>query len=302
MDISAPKIETHNSLWKKCDILDRNSLLKCLKQFAPTTIVHLAARTDTLGDKIEEYNVNYDGTLNIVQCGNKISSVKQVIITSTQFVHQYHGLPKDDDDYAPHTVYGESKVRAEKCVKNGKWRFAWTIIRPTNIWGPWHPRYPFEFWKTMGSGLYFHPGNEKVIRAYGYVGNVVWQIMRILELQDNDVNQKVFYVGDQPLNLLEWVNAFSLLQRGRKVKVIPRRLVKAIALLGDLFSMIAVPFPLTSSRFKSMTTNNQAPMGKTFEVLGNPPYSLHDGVLETIKWIEKYHPRLIKKTKKEMAF
>ena len=27
--------------------------------------------------------------------------------------------------------------------------------------------------KVMRKGLYFHPSNQKVIRSYGYVGNVI---------------------------------------------------------------------------------------------------------------------------------
>lgn len=35
-------------------------------------------------------------------------------------------------------------------------------------------------------------------------------------------------------------------------------------------------------------------MEKTFEILGKPPYTLKDGVQETIEWLRKHHPNLVK--------
>jgi hypothetical protein len=49
--------------------------------------------------------------------------------------------------------------------------------------------------------------------------------------------------------------------------------------------LIGIKFPITSSRYLSMTTSNNAPMDKTMEAFGTPPYSLSEGVEETIKWL-----------------
>ena len=56
---------------------------------------------------------------------------------------------------------------------------------------------------------------------------------------------------------------------------------------------VNVGFPITTSRYRSMTTENAADMEKTFEVLGEPPYSLEAGIAETIDWMKEYHPELI---------
>lgn len=64
-------------------------------------------------------------------------SVKHLIITSTQYVYRPGmDLPKNDADYNPHTKYGESKVINEKDIRTSNIKYSWTIIRPTNIWGP----------------------------------------------------------------------------------------------------------------------------------------------------------------------
>lgn len=62
-------------------------------------------------------------------------SVERVIITSSQFVCGPGYIPKHDEDFAPVTVYGQSKVLTEQLTRQAGLRCVWTIVRPTNIWG-----------------------------------------------------------------------------------------------------------------------------------------------------------------------
>jgi nucleoside-diphosphate-sugar epimerase len=182
----------------------------------------------------------------------------------------------------------------EKMLRNFGLQCAWVIIRPTNIWGPWHIRYPHEFWKVLSKGLYFHPGKQPVIRSYGYVGNVVYQIIEMLESAEEKIDKQVFYVGDEPIDIYHWVNGFSLKQIGKKVRVMPRFFVKLLAITGDILALFHIRFPLTSSRYKSMTSSNSAPMEKTIKAFGTPPYSLDQGIDETVEWLKVQHPELVK--------
>jgi len=291
LDIQQPKINSHFPFWISCDLLNEKKLSEVVKEFDPTVVIHLAARTDMNGKTLEDYAANFEGTNNLITA-LRMTNVEKVIFTSTQFVHQYQGIPVNYDDYAPHTFYGESKVAMEKIIKQTNPPFVWTIIRPTNIWGPWHPRYPYEFWKTLSKGHYLHPGKKIVSRSYGYVGNVVWQILQLLEKPKEKIDRKILYVGDLPLNLYEWVNYFSISITGKKVKVVPKFLIKVLAFLGDVLKYFDLVFPITSSRYKSMTTDNPAPMNEIFELVGNPPNDLGKGVQETTAWLKIQHPKL----------
>jgi nucleoside-diphosphate-sugar epimerase len=293
IDIKPPILNAHIASWKERDILDSEALLEDFQSFIPDYVIHLAARTDTLSDRVEDYAVNTQGTDNVLFAIKACSSVKRVIICSTQFVNQYHGAPKDDLDFAPHTAYGESKVLNEKAVRAANLSCLWTIIRPTNIWGPWHPRYAQEFWRILGKGLYVHPGGREVMRSYGYVKNVVYQVMKMLEAPPELVDKKVYYAGDRPINLHDWVNGFSEGLTGRKVRVVPRFLLRLLAFAGDLLSYVHIKFPLTSSRFRSMTTSNDAPMEPVFDAFGHVPYSLQEGIDETIDWLKINHPEIV---------
>ena len=293
IDSRPPADARQRGHWIEADILDTSKLAEIFASQRPTQVIHLAARTDVDGKTLGDYEVNTRGTSNVLDAAERAGSVRRLIVTSTQFVHQFHGKPMHDQDFAAHTVYGESKVETERLTRAANLSCTWSIVRPTNIWGPWHPRYPAEFWRVIAEGQYLHPGRREVIRSYGYVGNVAWQMMRILESPDALVSKKVFYVGDRPIDLLDWVNGFSRAQTGRDVTIVPRIAVRSLALAGDLFKLVGVRFPITSSRYASMTTDNAADMEQTFAVLGEPPHSLEDGIARTVEWMRQHHPRLV---------
>jgi len=295
IDTAYPKVESMTAFWKKCDILNYEQVREAFISFRPEAVVHLAAQTDTDPSKtIADYKVNIEGSDNIINIIKEVGFVKRIVFTSTQFVNQSEHGPRHDQDYAPHTVYGESKIISEQHLRESQIDAIWTIIRPTNIWGPWHLRYPFEFWKILSDGKYFHPGHQKVIRSYGYVGNVVDQIRAILEKPKDLVHQKVYYVGDRPIDLYDWVNGFNLRQTGKKVIVMPRFFVFSLAILGNALRLVGIKFPITLSRYRSMTTSNPAYMEKTFQELGEPGYTLDQGIEETVRWLRTTHPDLVK--------
>ncbi|HQQ95905.1 MAG TPA: NAD(P)-dependent oxidoreductase [Cyclobacteriaceae bacterium] len=295
LDIVPPKDIRLAANYSYCDLLNLDQVMKEFELFQPTIVVHLAAQTDTDPKwRLEDYALNIIGTENLIASILATKSVERYIHTSTQFVHQMEGGPKHDEDYAPHTIYGESKVLNEKKIRSTDFKCSWTIIRPTNIWGPWHLRYPFEFWKILAEGKYLHPGKQRVMRSYGYVGNVVHQIRQIMNLPVDQVDHQTFYVGDRPIDLFDWVNGFSIRQTGKRVVVMPRVVLYGLALAGDLLRVAGIKFPITTSRYKSMTTDNPVDMKKTFDVLGENRFTLEQGIEETVSWMRVHHPSLIK--------
>lgn len=290
IDICAPLCAMQSSMWNDCDILDGDRLAGLFHTFKPDYVIHLAARTDCDETvSVEQgYRVNTEGTRNVIEAVRKCPSVKRLIVTSTQYVCRPGFKPANELDYNPHTVYGQSKVIAERITRESDLSCAWTIIRPVNIWGPWHLRYRREAWRVIRRGFYLHPGHEQVVRTYGYVGNVVWQIRRLIDLPAETVNRRTYYVGDAPVNLIEWVDAFSLRLRGSRVRVVPRGIVKAVATFGGWIKSAGLPFPLTPSRYQSMITEYIAPTEETCRLLGAAPYSLAAGVEKTVEWLNSY--------------
>lgn len=287
VDVKPPVLEAHQSFWVEGDVLDAETLRRIFSDHQPTHAVHLAARTDTDAQDLADYRVNTDGTDNVLAAIQQTKSIERVVITSTQFVCGPGKHPEHDEDFRPHTVYGQSKVITEQLTRNADLDAIWTIIRPTNIWGPWHPRYPFEFWRVLKKGWYIHPGREPVLRCYGYVKNVVAQIEQILHAPPEQVHQKVYYVGDRPIELLDWVHGFSRAITGRDARIVPRGVVRSLAWVGDVLSWLGLDLPIHSSRYRSMTQNYTTPMEPTFEVFGDPPYNLEEGIQETVAWLRE---------------
>jgi GlcNAc-P-P-Und epimerase len=286
--LHAPLNSEQIQYWRSGDILDPAATTAIFREFQPERVLHLAARAETDENTTVEsgYRVNIEGTGNVLEAIRATPSVERIIITSTQFVCAPGRLPRDETDYFPETVYGQSKVITEKLTRTANLPACWTIIRPTNIWGPWHMRYRREFWRVLQRGLYVHPGRQPVIRSYGYVRNVESQIQKIFEAPREAVHGKTLYLGDRPINLLDWVNGFARALTGREARVVPRSLMRGLAVLGDIpTALTGKPFLINSSRFRSMTTDYETPMEPTFELLGENPYSFEAGIKETVEWL-----------------
>jgi len=293
LDIQPPYEIDHSTWWRQLDILDESALLAAFADFQPTHVIHLAARTDCDESTTVEqgYRANTEGTRNLLAAAGVTGSVERLIVASTQFVFNKGAeLPRGDEDFSPHTVYGQSKVDTEKLTRSAELQAAWTIVRPTTIWGPWDLKYRSAFYKVIRRGLYFHPGDQTCIRSYGYVENLVEQVFGLLSAPKAAVDHKVFYLGDPLIDVREWVNVFSLQIHGRKVRTIPSGLLKNMGLFGDLFGKLTGKrFVIDSSRFRSMTQDYLAPMDPTFELLGRPTFDLENAVKQTLSWLDNHH-------------
>jgi nucleoside-diphosphate-sugar epimerase len=289
LDINPPLEPRHRPHWIECDIMDPARLDSVVADLRPELAIHLAARTDCVEDTTvaEGYGVNTIGTENVLRALRDNSEVKRVIVTSSQFVCGPRHRPAHVRDYGPHTVYGASKAESEELTRSLDPPYTWTIVRPVNIWGPYHERYRKEAWRVIDRGLYLHPGREPVVRTYGYVGNVVWQMARILSMPTDVVHRQVLYLGDLPGDIYEWVDEFSRQLTGRKARAAPRLVVRGIAAAGDLLAFMGLKAPLDSSRYRSMTSHYITPVADTYELLGRPPFSLQEGVGLTVSWLRE---------------
>lgn len=290
VDCAKPRDESKVAIWRNCSILDVNALRAVFREFQPQSVVHLAAYASMDTRSLDEFRPNTEGTANLLNACKESATVERVIITSTQHVRKPgSGYPAHDTDYIPYMFYGESKVITEQLTRAANLKCAWTIIRPTAVWGPGHLLLAEGLWKLMVQGKYFHPSSDPVIRSYGYVKNVVWQIEKLLQTDAAAVNGKVFYVADGNMRQYEWINAFARKLTGRDVRTLPVSCIHLLAKIGDGMRAVGLRFPMYSSRFQSLITPNPVPVEPTLELLGIPPYSLDCGVEETANWLKSYY-------------
>lgn len=287
IDINEPKIENQNPNWLNLDIRNKAGLKAALEQFKPNEVIHLAARTDLGGTTIEDYSSNTIGTKNLVEVLNEINFEGRAIFTSSMYICEPGYSPKNFEDYHPHTIYGESKVKSEEIVKSIDKKYSWVITRPTSIWGPWFGEPYADFFNIVLSRKYFHLGNKSCNKTYGYVENTIAQILALLKADFEKVDGKVFYLGDSPAyNIAEWADEIAVTVP-YKIKKIPFWVFKMVALFGDLCKYFRVKFPMTSFRLKNMTTNNIHNLNPIKEILNELPFSRLQGTNKTVSWIKK---------------
>lgn len=285
IDFKRPRNNAHFKYWLDVDILDEKSLERTVDDFCPDYMVHLAARTDLEGKVLNDYEANTTGVKNILNAVKKCESVKKVLITSSMLVCKAGYQPKNQFDYCPVTKYGESKVITERNVWNDQPACDWAILRPTSIWGPWFGIPYRNFFDMIISRRYFHIGDRSCTKTYGYVGNTVYQIERLLFTSTTDIENKIFYLGDSPpSNIESWADEIAF-ELNYRIMRLPYYLIKMAALGGDVLGFLHIRFPMTSFRLKNMTTDNVIDLNNVNVIAPTPPYSRIDGVKKTIEWL-----------------
>lgn len=290
IDIAKPRNKDHDKYWKELDILNFDELKEFCSKFKPEFIIHMAARTDLDGKNIEAYDANILGVKNIIEVAESLKNVKKVIFASSRLVCKIGYQPRDEYDYCPTTLYGQSKMIGEKIVRNSNIKnFDWVIVRPTSIWGPWFDVPYKNFFDTISKRRYFHPKNQTILKSFGFVGNSIFIIDQILK-KDKLLSNKTIYLCDyKPLNIQNWANLISKGFGFSNVKELPLFLLKGIAYLGDFLKslhIIKTP-PLTSFRLNNLMTNMIHDNSEVEKEIVSLPYSWQEGTEITLKWISK---------------
>tara|TARA_R110002051_G_scaffold238375_2_gene299126 strand:+ start:18148 stop:19107 length:960 start_codon:yes stop_codon:yes gene_type:complete len=286
LDVKKPRNKDYIKYWKKIDITDLLGFKEVVVSFNPDYIVHLAARTDLDGKSLEDYKANTIGVDNLMKVSKEISSLKKILITSSMLVCKTGYKPKDQFDYSPTTIYGESKVLTEKNVWSSPPSCDWAILRPTSIWGPWFDIPYKTFFDMILAKKYYHIGNKGCTKTYGYVENAIFQIKKILFSDTNDELNKVFYLGDyNPINIEIWGNEIAK-ELGYSIKKIPFFILKLVAIFGDFLKLLKINFPMTSFRLKNMTTDNIVDLQNTKKIAANLPYERKNAIKKTLIWLK----------------
>ena len=294
LDSNPPRNPVAQCEFTRLDILDRQSFIGIIRDFDPHYIVHLAARTDLNGKTEEEYPQNTLGVSNAVAAAQSCRSLRRIIFASSMYVCKLGYIPRSDEDYCPHTAYGESKVLGEQIVRGELGdKCSWTIVRPTSIWGPWFEVPYITFFHVVRKGMYFHPRGHRVMRSYGFVLNTTHQLQKLIECEDGErVHKKVFYLADyEPTDSRRWAETIANRFGDCRIHDSPLILMKMVAGVGDAFKKIGISkFPLTTFRLNNMVTNAVFDLRPIQEIAGEQPYSLEEGVAITVDWMQHLPP------------
>jgi len=292
LDSRSPQNEQHRGIFRKIDLLDAGTLKEALEEFEPDLLVNLGARTDLDGKSLDDYAANIAGVENIVAAVAETASVKRAIFASTKLVCAGGYHPKSDVDYCPDTLYGASKVEGEKILRNdSSLKCPWCIVRPTSIWGPWFAAPYRGFFTAIYNGYYFHLGRCNPPRSFGYIGNVIFQLNKIMAAPDDSIHRKTFYLTDyDEFTIRDWANTISIRLKGRPARSIPEFVLQGAAVAGDCLKAVGWKNPpMTSFRLRNMRLDTSSvPLDSIKEITGpSLPYTMEQGVEQTIEWMKQ---------------
>ena len=288
LDLKPSNKKEHEKFWQQIDIRKRGESEKALLSFNPTHILHLAAKTGMDIKDIGELSANTDGVQYLIDIARELPDLKKIVFTSSLLVCRNGYIPQNGTDYCPPNLYGESKVLGELTVRQAAdLPFSWTIVRPTSVWGPWFEHSYKTFFKMIDKGFYFHPGRQDILKPIIYVGNAVYMMFKMLLDDSGETGGKTYYLADYPVyTVREWADSIQRELGKSKIKTVPLPILRMVALMGDglKFAGWSDP-PLTSFRLNNMFTGGLYPTEKTQAHVGNLPYSLEDGVRQTVRWM-----------------
>ena len=257
-------------------------------------IVHAAGVTKCL-DKKDFFKVNYEGTKNFVDALTAVGmQPRKFIYLSSLSVFgplrekQPYTPIMESDTPAPNTVYGESKVLAERYIMEHA-AFPYIIMRPTGVYGPRERDY-YQMAVSIKKHIDFAVGYKPQVITFIYVKDLVKAIYLAME---SSVENRCYFVSE-PRGYDS--RAFSdLIQRELGIRRVlhikaPVWVLRAISAVAEWGSHISgKPSTLNGDKFKIKKQRNwlcdTAPIE---EELGfGIDYPLEEGVKEMIKWYKQ---------------
>jgi GlcNAc-P-P-Und epimerase len=272
----------------ECNILDRDLLIAEIRRSAPDSLIHLAARIDLNEKKhIRGYADNIEGVRNVIEAVRQTPSIRRALYTSSQLVCAVGYIPKSDTDYCPDTLYGKSKVLTETLVREEDGGgVEWCLVRPTTVWGPYMNRHYQNMLKYIQKGRYFHVGQGRLFKSYGYAGNTAYQYAQLLKAEREQIHRKTLYMADyHPLSLRDYTDTLACELGAPKIPSMPLSAARLLAHAGNVLNKCGLErFPFNTFRLNNILTEYVFDMAEMEKVCGLLPYTQEQGIAQTAQW------------------
>jgi nucleoside-diphosphate-sugar epimerase len=271
----------------KADLLDGPSFTGAADDVE--VVYHLAARTDIDSTVVEEYAVNFDGTEALIAECVRSGSVRRFVFYSTQLVVGLFNEARFIDESEPYrtkTAYGQSKILGEQAVMRRcrEAGIAYTILRPTSVYGPWGETPYREFFRAIKRRRYFHVGRAENLVSWVYVKNLV--ALTILSSLSPDAENETFFANDfHPYTMREIVEAVAGYYR-IAIPTLPSILVTALAYALAIPKRAGINVPLYPFRLANIKASYCYDIRKSVSIGYAPEYDLARGVAETLAWYD----------------
>lgn len=285
-----------NEITTICNILDSENLKKELAGGFDAVVLLAAEHRDDVMPTSLYYDVNVQGTRNVLEAMNE-NNIKHIVFTSSVAIY---GLNKQNPDEShpadPFNHYGKSKWQAEEVLREwyeqNKEERNLNILRPTVIFGERNRGNVFNLLKQISGGMFRMIGKGENKKSMAYVGNIV-AFIEFLLLNNKQKNYNVYnYVDTPDFTMNELVSHVGMVLK----KNIPSTHFPYLAgmLGGYVFDLIAFitrkKMTVSSVRVKKFCATTQFNATKAHSSGFKAPYSLGKGLERTLEY-EFVHPQ-----------
>lgn len=277
--------------WTKIDLIDNCNFNKILENI--DVVYHLAGYS-TIESTQEDIHLlemlNVSVTIKIVKACVR-SSVKQFIfVSSVAACEEGDNTIINESSGFPITEYGKSKRKAEaqilKILSNEK--IAYTILRPTALFGENHEGSMLDLTRTIKKNKFVIFGDGKNITSFYYIRDFIDVLLKV-KFNKKAYNE-IFICSNNPMELNCIVGHIKdNLNSKIYVLHIPIVIGYIIAISLEFTAIITKKkYPLSIRRLKAMTRTFSYSNKKLIRRLNiNNEIGLEEGLRKTISWYMK---------------
>ena len=274
----------------RADVRERAALLDACR--GCTTLYNLAAEhRDDVRPRERYREVNVQGAENTCAIAQDLG-IERIVFTSSVAVY---GLPEGEADESaplrPFNDYGRTKLEAEAVFR--RWaeqapRRSLSIVRPTVVFGPGNRGNVYELLRQIASGRPVMIGDGSNRKSMAYVANVADFLVHALRFGPGvHVHNYVDKPDVDMRGLLDLVN--QTLGKTGALRI-PYAAGLAVGMGFDIAAQLTGrSFPINTVRVRKYAANTQFAAERALRSGFKPTYSLHDGLIETIR--REFAPR-----------
>jgi len=194
-------------------------------------VFHLAAKVKEKSRK-KYFEVNFDGTKNLLTAINELNIKKFIFLSSQAAAGPSESkIPKTEEESEnPISYYGKSKLAAEKYVRKYA-KIPWTIIRPSSVFGPYDKDF-YIYFKLVKKGFAPLVGFGEKFISLIYVEDLSNLIIKATE--NPKANYQTFFASDG--NIYSWNDFIEILKNVMKKKVIILKIPMSFAYTTAFFN------------------------------------------------------------------
>lgn len=273
------------------DLGDERKLTEQLSGHKFDYIIHAAGVTKCAKPE-DFFAVNATGTVNFVNAVKATGCLSRrfVFISSLSVLGAVREkLPYEDikctDQPRPNTLYGQSKLQAEKFLQ-GETGFPWIALRLTGVYGPKEKDY-FLMFKSISRHIDFSVGFKPQAITFVYVKDVVQATFLALE---RGKEHESYIISDGETYSSRTFSDLIKQELGIKhifrIKA-PLWLLRLITIVGQGWGRLSGHMPvLNNDKYNILSQRNwRCDITPARRELGfSPQYPLAKGVKETAQW------------------